>query len=234
MKYQIIKDLKKAIVLLAVISFVASCSMDENFSCDRDANKWANNNLTEIRQMSSKDFIEIGDLVYMRAAYNVFTPDQRQSLWIEKLETVLKLDWTEKESQFIESMLEFLKANSYFFSKDRDLKEFEKIEIELYKFAEYAREELKWDNKLWYRIVGTPQEINENKEIISKFEISPNIKTRGENCDCNSSIPWEPDSSGNWFLCNALFHQCDTRKECDPTSWGCGNWWWYGCNGICV
>ena len=147
MKHQIIKDLNKAIVLLIVIFSVVSCSMEEIYSCDKDANQWAKSNLIEIQQMSSADFLSIDNMVYQRAAYNAFTSNQRQSVWIEKLENVLKLDWTEKESQFIESMLEFVKVNSFIFSEELNEKDFEKIEIELYIMAEYAFEELKWDIK---------------------------------------------------------------------------------------
>ena len=235
MKYQIIKDLTKAIVLLVVISSVVSCSMDDVYSCNEDANQWAKSNLTEIRQMSSAAFLEIGDLVYQRAAFHAFTLNQRQALWIEKLENVLKLDWTEQESMHIKSLIGLIKANPFIFSETRDEKSFEKIEIELYRWKEYAYEDLKWDTKLLYGIIGTPQEMDENKEIILKLPSSPSIKTRGESdCDCNGSFIWEMESSAGWFPCNFFNHQCDTGSGCEETTWGCGDFWQYKCNGTCI
>ena len=235
MKFQIIKDLNKAIVLLVVISSVVSCSMDDIYSCNEDANQWVKINLTEIRQMSSADFLEIGDIVYQRAAFNAFTPNQRQALWIEKLENVLKLDWNEKESQFIKSLLEFVKTNSFIFSNERDQKTFEKIEIELYRLSAFAFEELKWDFQLFYGIIGTPHKLNNNKEIELFLKTSPTIKTRAEkDCDCNASFIWDPGSSAGWFACSILFNKCKTDSGCKPTTWGCGEFWGYGCNGTCV
>ena len=225
-KYQIFKDLKKAIVLLVVISSVVSCSMDDVYSCNEDANQWAKSNLTEIRQMSSAAFLEIGGIVYQRAAFNAFTPNQRQTLWIEKLDNVLKLDWTEQESQFIESLLEFVKVNSFMFSKERDQEAFDKIEILFYKWSEFALKELAWDKKLLSAIVGTPQEMNENKEIISKLPSSPSIKTRSEDdCDCNNEI------LNDW--CMAPFTKC-LAKSCNKIANDCGWFWQFDCVGVCT
>ena len=216
--------MKKIFILLVVAISVSSCSMDEDmFSCDPDVNQWAKSNLTEIRQMSSADFLEVGDLVYMRAAYNALTPNQRQSLWIEKLENVLKLDWTEKEGQFIESMLEFVKTNSFIFSNKRDPKALEKIEIEYYRWEVYAYEELIWDKNLLGAVVGTPQNLSENKEIISNFNISPIVKTRGEDCECKT---------GSGDFCMDFFTKC-CDKSCKEKPSSCGWFWGQDCNGVC-
>ena len=223
MKYQIRKDLNKVIILLVVISSVVSCSMDENFSCDKDANQWVKSNLTEIRKMSSSDFFEIDDLVYMKAAYNAFTPSQRQTIWIDKLENVLKLEWTEKESQFIESIFEFVKLNSFIFSEDRDEISFNKAEKEFYKWSVYAFEELKWDKKLLYSIVGTPQELKENKEIKSNLKSQTKLKTRGETIDCECSV------TSDW--CFGYTAECK-KVDCIK-SLGCGTLFLYTCDGEC-
>jgi len=233
MKFQIIKDLKKAIVLLVVVFSVVSCSMDDIYSCNKDANQWVKSNLTEIRQMSSANFLEIGDIVYMRAAFNAFTPNQRQTLWIEKLENVLKLDWTEQENHHIQSMLELIKDNLFFFSNERDQEELDKVEVELYKWTEYAQEELDWDKTLLYAIVGTPEVLSTDKTIkTSASNLSSPLKLKSLSeeegyrikCSCSTNSDW----CGIYSFCYELL--CDEELN-GPI--GCGTIWLYKCNGLC-
>ena len=223
--------MKKLVVLLVIVISISSCTMDgDMFSCDPDANLWAKSNIAEIQLMTRADFLAIGDVVYQRAAFKAFTPNQRQSVWIEKLENVLKLDWTEQENQFIESMLEFVKTNSFIYSNKRDPKSFEKVEIELYRWTVYAYEELNWDKKLLYGIVGTPQEMNENKEIRSNLLYSKTIKTGSEECECRDQDFSDFCSNQN---VNGRMWSCQSGG-CDFSSWGCGWIWVQDCDGLCV
>lgn len=218
--------MKKLAILLIVICSVASCGKEEMFSCNPEVDLWVKSNITEIQQMERADFISIGVLDYQRAAYNAFTPNQRQALWIGKMEEVLKLDWSKQERLHIQSMLELIKSYSVAFSNNRDQDAFDKVKVEIYKWTEYAQEELGWNNSLLYSLIATPQVINANKEIKSDLATPVRLKSGSESCDCNST------SSAGHLPCNYLMYQCHTGI-CDQTSWGCGDWWGDGCNGIC-
>jgi len=220
--------MKKVFFLLIVVISFASCAKDETFSCDPDANKWAKENYAAIQQMSRVDFLSIGNLVYQRAAYNALTPDQRQSFWIEKMEKVLRIEWTEQESQHIQSLFELIKANVFMFSEKRDENDFEKIEIELYRWTEYAQEELKWDRSLLYAICGTLQEMNEDKKIDTYLQISPNVKNRGESCECSETSDWCNDG----IMPTNINVKCK-KGVCEYSSLGCGFFLLYDCNGKC-
>ena len=238
MNNQIIKDLKKAIILLVVICSVASCGKEEIYSCDPETDMWVKSNLTEIKQMSRADWIAIGDLSLQRAVYAAFIPDQKQALWIGKMEEVLTLDWTEQENQHIQSMFELIKVNSFAFSNERVQEAFDKVEVELYKWIEYAKEELGWDNNLLYSLVVTPLAMNEKKEIIG---INLNPKPIATTSLKRGYEPCSPEITGTdyiWCDCSTSSDWCVSTRKCESnsnckTTSGCGTIGWYECNGCC-
>ena len=232
MKYKIIKDLKKAIVFLVVISSIVSCSMDEIYSCDKDINMWVKNNLTEIRQMSRADWIAVGNIDQQRAAYRAFTTNQMQALWIEKMQEVLKLDWSKQERTHIQSMLDIIRANGSVFSVERDQAAFDKVEVELYRWTEHAQEELGWDKVLLSAIVGTPQALNADKTINSNALTiqSPSVLKNGNEgggyvCNCS----YKSD-----FCFGGAFTWCSETNICETSNLGCGLLWLWECNGMCM
>ena len=222
-----LKFISVCLLLLSIGLF--SCSQDDEiFSCDKDANQWVKSNLAEIKQMTNADFLKIGNLVYQRAAFNALSQNQRQSLWIEKLINVLKLDWTEQESQFIESLLEFVKTNPFIFSKEHDPKDLEKVEIEYYRWGEYAYEELKWERKLLAAVVGTPHNLSGNKEIELNLKSFPTAKNESEaKCEC---------SQGIGDFCMQFWTMCciPINSGCDKVESDCGWFWGQECNGLCT
>jgi len=175
--------------------------------------------------MSRTEFLAIGDIVYQRAAYVTFTPNQKQALWIEKLEKALKLEWSEQESLHIQSMLDLVNANLFAFSKDRDQEAFDKVEIELYKWKEYSQEVLGWDIYLLYALVATPQMMNADKTIKLELGTTPTFKRDGEGCTCSFGSDWCTFPNGDVAKC--------LPDGCAGTSWGCGNFWWFACDGTC-
>ena len=221
--------MRKLVILLAVICSIASCGKEEIYSCDPEANMWVKSNITEIQQMTRADFLAIGDIVYMRAAYAAFTSNQRQALWVGKLEEILKLDWSEQESHHIQSILNLIKENSFIFSKDRDQEAFDKVEVEIYRLSEYAQEELGWDNYLWASISATPQMLNEDKTINlvkSNLRTSSTLKSRAEGGICDCSI-----DSFDWCFF-PVFRTC-VGAPCESLG-KCGTLWTYDCDGICI
>lgn len=229
--------MKKLVILLFIVCSVASCAKEELFSCDPEANLWAKNNRTEIQQMSRESFIAIGDLVKQRAAYNAFTPNQRQALWIGKLEEVLKLDWSEQERQHIRSLLELIMVNSFIFSSERDPEAFDKIEVEIYKWTEYTQKKLGWDKKLLYALIGTPKVMNAKKEIVEiNSGMSPTLRLKSGNESggkptCNCSMDFDLCSIGPG---TAKCREKWKGEYCDWSAWGCGPLGLNNCSGVCV
>ena len=228
-----------SVCLLLSIGFF-SCSQDnEIFSCDKEVNTWVKENLADIVQMERTQWLNMGSISYQRAAYRAFTPEQKQALWIGKLDEILSnVVWTQEETKHIEYMLDFVKKKLILFQEKINQEDMDEFEIEMYKWKEYAVEELGWTPELLYAIINTPQSINSNRQII--FVVSSVTKLKNgsesgsiEDCDCNASaLP--PQSSGDWFPCVRVIHKCNTGSGCKKTTWGCGNLWLYECNGTCV
>jgi len=223
--------MKKIVILLVVAVSLSSCSKDEFYSCDKDANLWVKNNLAEIKLMTRADFLAIGDIVYMRAAYTAFSPNQKQALWIGKIEEVLKLDWTEQEYLHIQSILELIKNKSFFSLKDRDPEAFDKEELEIYKWTEYAQEELGWDKKFLYALIATPQEMSADKTLkvitsnLRNLPYQHEFETEHDNVspDCKCS------TTSDWCFWGSM---CYWTAKCRRTQ-NCGTWWDYWCDGMC-
>jgi hypothetical protein len=81
--------MKKLVIFLVVVCSLVSCSKDDMvYSCDKDADTWTKSNIVEIQQMTRTDWLAIGNYNKQMAAYNAFIPDQKQALWIGKMEEV--------------------------------------------------------------------------------------------------------------------------------------------------
>jgi len=229
-------------LLLLSIGFFSCSQDDEIFSCDKDVNTWVKENLADIEQMGRAQWLNMGDINYQKAAYRAFTPEQKQDLWIGKLnEILINVAWTKEEAKHIEYMLGFVteKLNIFQEKISLSLEDVDEFEIEMYKWKEYAVKELGWTPELLYAIINTPQSLNSNRQIVIEEVSVPRLRnsregvSTGIDCDCNASaLP--PESSGDWFPCVRVIHRCNTSSGCKKTSWGCGNIWWYECNGTCV
>jgi len=215
-----IKDLSKAIIFLVVVCFVVSCEKDEFYSCDPDIDTWVKSNLVEIRDMTRADWLAIGDNDLQRAAFIAFTPDQKRALWIGKMEEVLTLDWTEQEREHLQYILEFLKVDPFIFlsKSDLDVADIDELDLILYKWEEYAKETLGWDDELLYNLVYTAKVMNINKEIDSDFAASPRLKDKREipktYCSCNTNS----DCRGN----GKCWESTDLGLKCTQSEAGCG------------
>jgi hypothetical protein len=233
-----LKNVIQACVIVMCFTLF-SCSQDEEvYSCDKEVNAWVKENLTDIQQMDREDWLEIRTIDYQRAAYRAYTAEQKQTLWIGKICEVLdNITWTSQEIKHIETLLFIVKENLKTFDSNVNQEDMNNVEVDLYRWKEYAIEELKWSPELLYGLIGTPETMAADKKIVRSMNSKIRLKNGNEpnqsDCDCNSSLPTEGSSSGN-YLCNYWFYQCDTRTGCNTTSCGCGDFWYYSCNGTCV
>ena len=213
-------------VTLVAMAFLTSCKQDELiYSCDPVVDAWTKANIDEIRAMSRTDFLNLS-MAHQRAAFNVYTPQQRINLWKEKLEETLLLEWTASERIHIETLLNMVVNNDEWFSNDRSEEVMDQIAIEIYRWTEYAREELGWDRKLGYALLGTPQIMNAHKEVNSSLPLPSFSKQEGSGnrgkCECSTSSNWCSDTG------------CLYVASCDASSLGCGTMWLYSCDGLCI
>ena len=225
-------------VLFASFALVllSSCSSDALvYSCDKEVDVWVKKNMTEIAQMDRIQWVNSGNIDYQRATYRAFTPEQRQSLWAGKFKEILNdIVWTLEETKHIEYMLDFITENLNLFENEISQDVMDEFEIVLFKWKEYAVEELGWTPQLLFAIINTPQSMNADREIA--IVENPVVRLRNgteKDCNANCSQLTEEDSSGNWYVCPAFFHKCKSG-ECNVTSSGCGTFWMYKCNGTCV
>ncbi len=223
--------MKKLVILLAVICSVTSCAKEEVYSCDPEADQWAKSNLKVLQTFDRSEWIDIADISKQRAAYIAFNPEQRAALWEGKFDELLKMDWLEKEHAHISILLNFITENPDIFKTEKQNQEInDKIEIYLYRWKEYAKEELGWDEQTIYAVLCTPEPLNQVKTI-KKSHIttlkSGNEQPTGGSCDCNAV------HSAGQIPCNYLLHKCYTG-DCVFKSSGCGDLWQKSCDGKCI
>ena len=108
------KNVILSCVLLVVLSMISCVEDEQMYSCNKTINDWAKSNLSEIRSMTMSDWLLIPEVNYQRAAYVAFTPTQKLNFWIEKLNSVLQMDWDEKERKHIKEMYDAMMFDYYY------------------------------------------------------------------------------------------------------------------------
>lgn len=229
----------KKVLLLACIAtiglLISSCSKTDElkYSCDPDINEWAVENIDAIRKMDRPQFLKLESLDHQRAAYNVFTPEQKIELWEGKLAQVLNLNvWDEKERAHIESVYSMIKQNCSGFV-DKGLKTKAQIEIDedqlvlaIFMWRDFASESLNWSEELQYSMIADPNDlvIDNDKNIIrtrGDIIIHPGTDTEPK-CNCTES----------WDACRLQGWECK-NGGCKETTSDCGALWQQSCTGRC-
>lgn len=193
---------KKCYYLVLIIVSFCSCQQDEIiYSCDPQINDFIRSNISEIQEMSRMDFLRV-DRDLQPAIFSAFTVDQKQSIWLQKFQEVLSLNWSNKERLHIEKLVRFVSEKHCF--ENPEFYE-DSISIFSYKWVKYARMELKWTDQTIYNMVYDPGTVikNEKNELVllerniigrKSMGVVDRIKSRDENtppptvkCTCNVS-----------------------------------------------
>ena len=161
------------LLLVLVVFFTGSCVSNKNSSTNDFVEQWINSNIDEISELRVYFKSEVLDKTQeQRVNEDKFTSFQRQAVWVGKILEVLNLDWTEKEREHIQKLLEIMVTNPIMFSYDPDdsdseafMKGFQLIE----EWLVYAKEELEWDDELLHAIGETQAEMREDKTVHPKF-----------------------------------------------------------------
>ena len=219
--------------LLILLTFF-SCS-EEKYSCDPDVNKWVNQNMEKIKEMTRTDWLEIADISYQRGTYNAFSIDQQANLWIDKMDELLKLDWSLPEYEHLITLRTAISKNQSWFQPNKFEESEDEEDLFEYQWVDYAENKLNWKEELIYAIAYTPLSIDSNKILIQASDpstITSSIKTRSEIgqilCDCNNP------GSAHYLTCGSSSHDCLKGDDyCKERTGGCGWLWSEKCNGLC-
>lgn len=222
--------------MCAMFSFLfTSCQNDALYSCDPIIDNWAQENLEKIHRMNRTDLVKMDDIHHQKAAFRAFSPEQRKAIWMEKLDEVMLLDWNDKEKQHIELLRSFLDKYESMFSEGFTEQQQNELLIETYRWAEYAKNALGWNDKIINAMAGNPNRMLTKTGVVEeKIANNKIIKTRGEanfgDCECNRDF--KEDDSMIVYDCERK-NGCFGTKHCDQSSLGCGLFWGNPCNGSC-
>lgn len=212
----------RKILLLNVLtlSFLFISCQGENtfYSCDPKVDAWAKDNLKEIQSIDTETFRKY-DTNYRLAIFNAISPQKRVSIWEEKINETLKLNWSEAESEHIKQLLTIINENIEWYENGVPEEKQKEYEIMAYRWADYAREKLGWNNELIAAIAASPLLLKNTKGelIVSPITMRTRLKSETETCTCNPTVSF----------CSPC-----TYDPCDKKSWGCGLLGLGICNGL--
>ena len=219
-------------VLLSIICF--SCEKEEFYSCNPKADQWVKDNLNEIRTMTRKEWINIDNVTYQKAAFTAFTTKQRHDLWVRKFDEILTLDLAEQEQSHLLLMNDAVKNSPQWFDDYSIEKYRDQMDLFIYKWVEVAKDSLCWTDEDIYYLIGTPESIKRDiNGRITKVTLMHSSKelTPGEGygnvCNCGNDSEY-------LFKCPGIAgYECKVTNECTLSEKGCGAWWMDVCWGEC-
>lgn len=167
-----------------------SCSGTDQdlYSCDPAVNEWVSSHLQEIRKMSRQNWLNTS-VEISGAIFSAFTQEQKIKFWKEKLETVKRLDWSQKEVEHINKIEEFIDNNTNLFNSVPLTDEQEDLlEAFFYKWYNYGIEVLGWKENVGIAIAGSGYTLLDkegNLELPSGKEIMV-LSSEVESCTCST------------------------------------------------
>lgn len=219
-----------------------SCQKESNFySCNPTLNEWATQNFTSISKMSYGEIAEYSNVEQQRTIFRTLNPTLKIQFWEDRLNDILKLNWTTEEQNHIVELLDIIRNNGYRWfegkinSKTEEEKEFiqNDFEIKTYKWKEYAIEKLGWSQEVLFSVIAMPSRVLDTKGSLAietrPFFNNSTVKTRSESkpdCECSLDSDW-----------------CSGRRTCQedectrlPVGFlpdACGTLLYYDCDGMC-
>lgn len=226
------------IVVVCAAWMLSACSEGTRYSCNPEANAWAERNLNEIRQMEREQFCAIPYDEYQRAAFRVFSPQQRVQVWLGKIAQTLKLGWNEAERAHIVKLQEIITEHGDWFESRTTKMQAEEVDdditLTMFEWAEYAYETLHWTKEQVYALAVTPNAVQSTDgKVARKLRL-------GELED--PETPEKPGPGPDWSVmdcyCNVNHDFCSAgscvARNCIVSNQGCGWLLVQECNGVCL
>ena len=217
--------LKSLILTVSIGVSMTSCeSEDLMYSCDKNVDLWVKDHIKEIREMSRETWLE-ADAEFALPMYRAFTFEQRKNFWKEKFSELKQLSWSEAEKKHIMVAETFLFSNLYILERNQlTSDQLDTVELFLYQWKDKAKEELGWSDLLISSIIASGEKVVDTKGTIVplKSKVGSIVLSSSESCNCHvKSI----------FTCDQYTECKDVN--CTGTSYGCGGFLVWPCNGIC-
>jgi len=220
--------MKKIYFLLVTIFFViSSCQEYENlYSCDPDINSWVKSNLSEISLMGREDIIVKNNPVQI-AIFRAFSSQQRLQVWLDKLDEVVKLDWSTEEKAHIMSIRNALKEEWFSDEFRKDSVKFQPVNLFEKDWCLEGIKKFGWTQQLITSMVGRLEKLIDkqgNLKVVILKSANVAVETSAEGCTCNVA----------WDMCGGPFgiSSCHSTS-CTQSPWGCGMLFGYYCDGEC-
>jgi hypothetical protein len=211
-----------------LLQVFCSCNkIEEKYSCDPAVDEWVRDNLKTIQSMNRQDLIQL-EPEKQRAAFRALSPVQRYNCWVDKLEQVKKLEWTDKESAHLCLLSETMKLEWFDDASKNDKEYSDQIDVFLKKWVNDGMDYFGWTKDELGRMVATLMDVEiENQNVVLKTvsvgggaSAGGGDKPLSYNCNCSRSSDW-----------------CGNSEECAKITCtigsGCGTIWRYDCDGRC-
>lgn len=223
--------MKKILILfVTIILAVSSCQKTDNtYSCDPGINAWVKSNLPEINKMNRNDLIFKTPSV-QKAIFRAFSPNQKLQLWIDKIDEVMELNWSEQEQMHILTLRASLKEEWFSNEFITDSTKVKQLRLFLKGWCVEGIEKFGWSKTLIGNMIARTERLTDSQGTLETNElgsvnISPKSIAPPPSCNCSRSDDWCPQVGG-YGSCGAA--------SCTESSWGCGTLWTAACTGICT
>lgn len=222
----------RILIASLMVCGLISCNEDEPvYSCNEEADSWVKSNLSNIRNMTRSSFLEISDPILSKGAYRALSTSQKQTFWTEKLNNALSLNWSKKERDHINNLIEFIRDNQVF-SENLSEEQKDKVEEFLFLWEKYALNNLGWNHSTLYGLCVSLSDILDTKGTLPKMP--EKVIITNPSCQCSTSSDYCSDKynrvpEGDISLVVAVCKE----GGCQAASSGCGLLLLYKCNGNC-
>lgn len=228
------------IMLMSIGISLFSCQNEKMlYSCDSNIETWAVENCLSINKMGRKQFLEINDISYKKAAYRVFTFENKQNIWKGKYDELSLLSWTEAEWKHISLIYSLVLSGKHIsILSSKNVADDDDLLIFLYRWEDYAKTTLGWTKKQIYAICHTVEKV-----VSLEGDLETNTVQSVEFMERNESGAngFECMCSQKSSFCDPIDHPgppytvCKTPNggSCKVVS-GCGLFWQFDCDGLCL
>ncbi|MBQ8501212.1 MAG: bacteriocin fulvocin C-related protein [Bacteroides sp.] len=213
------------LILILSVSILFSCQEEQVFCCDPEINGWIKENLTDIQCMTRSEWKELPEDL-KNPSFGAFTPEQKITFWLERINAILELDWNAEEKEHIVNLESIIIDHPHWFDISNRTEEIEdEIAIYAFKWIKYAREELKWEDKTIGSVIASGNDLLNKNGLVEmntsgySIELASNSETA---CNCNQT----------YDFCSGIEDFC-SDKECREVPY-CGWLLISTCNGLCA
>ncbi len=174
------------LVLFISLSFTLfSCKTTQNkkevkqhfSSTSKELMTWISENNDKVQKMPAK---ELGKYKRMeqKEIFLAMTPKNKQRVWVEHTEDILKLDWNKKEKKHLKKLHQYLKENKTLFDDKQSKKEKKEFDNFMKNWYQYATDELKWTRKTLYYISVSFDNVYKKKNSSELIPIDPKKRVK--------------------------------------------------------